>query len=65
MAAVNKLLQTMGSLAPGGTPTSDPQVFAFPLADVLEHSRALIDGSSPITRRRVAMMSAIEGVLGL
>ncbi|MCR9164109.1 MAG: 6-phosphofructokinase [Nannocystaceae bacterium] len=52
-------------LVPGGTPTSDPQVFAFPLADVLEHSRALIDGSSPITRRRVAMMSAIEGVLGL
>lgn len=52
-------------LVPGGEKTSDPQVRRFPLAEVLQQSRALIDGTSPITQRRVAMINAIEGVLGV
>lgn len=53
------------AIVPGGTPTADPAVHRFPLARVLEESRALVDGSSPITQRRVKMMETIEGVLGL
>lgn len=49
----------------GGTPTADAAVLRFPLAHVLEESHALVDGSSPITQRRLRMMEAIEGVLGL
>lgn len=53
------------ALVPGGTPTPDAAVTRFGLAEVLEQSRALIDGSSPITQRRVKMMETLEGVLGL
>ena len=49
----------------GGSATVDSAVHMFPLDRVLEESRSLIDGSSPITRRRVKMMETIEGVLGL
>lgn len=72
MAAVEAVLRgetdTMVAWQPiveGGTPTADPAVFTFPLAEVLAQSDALIDGSSPITQRRVQMMDAIEGVLGV
>lgn len=50
---------------PGGTPTSDSSVVRFGLAQVLEETRALIDGSSPVTKRRLALMSAASGVLAL
>ncbi len=50
---------------PGGTPTGDPSVSGYPLQVVLEQSAALVDGSSPITRRRVQLMEQVEGVLGL
>jgi 6-phosphofructokinase 1 len=49
----------------GGTTTGDPQVHRFGLAEVLSQTKALLDGSSPITQRRVAMMENIEGILGL
>lgn len=49
----------------GGTPTVDAAVQRFPLARVLEESHALVDGTSPITQRRLKMMETIEGVLGL
>lgn len=72
LAAVDALLagvtdQMVAWMAPagGGIPTSDPAVSRFGLAQVLAESRALVDGSSPITRRRVQMMERIEGVLGL
>lgn len=52
-------------IVPGGTPTPDSAVTLFSLADVLEQSHALIDGTSPITQRRVKMMEKFEGVLGL
>lgn len=50
---------------PGGLPTSDSSVQRFPLDRVLDETRALIDGSSPVTKRRVALMSAASGVLSL
>lgn len=52
-------------VVPGGEPTIDPQVRRFPLRQVLAESDALIDGSSPVTQRRVSMINAIEGVLGV
>jgi len=51
--------------APGGTPTGDDAVQSFPLAAVLAETAALLDGSSPVTQRRVKMLMAIEGVLSL
>lgn len=53
------------TFASGGTPTADTAVRLFPLERVLEESRMLIDGSSPITQRRVKMMETFQGVLGL
>lgn len=70
--ALNSLLagasdEMVGWLPPvsGGTPTSDSSVHRFPLERVLEETRSLIDGSSPVTKRRVALMSAASGVLSL
>jgi 6-phosphofructokinase 1 len=72
LAAVDAVLagatdQMVAWMAPGGAgqPTSDPAVTRFGLAQVLAESRALVDGTSPITQRRVKMMERIEGVLGL
>jgi 6-phosphofructokinase 1 len=50
---------------PGGIATSDSSVHRFPLARVLEETKAVIDGTSPVTKRRVALMSAVSGVLSL
>lgn len=50
---------------PGGEPTRDPSVQLFPLVAVLEQTAALLDGSSPITRKRIELIEGIEGVLGL
>jgi 6-phosphofructokinase 1 len=49
----------------GGTPTGDPAVSRYPLELVLRESAALVDGTSPVTKRRVQMMELVEGVLGL
>lgn len=49
----------------GAKPTADPAVFRFPLDQVLAETERLIDGSSPVTRRRVQMMEMVEGVLPL
>jgi hypothetical protein len=32
---------------------------------VLEESAALVNGTSPITRRRIKLLESVEGVLGL
>ncbi len=52
---------------PGGTgdPTSDPSVRLVPLPLVLRETARLLDGSSPVTKRRLRMMSEVEGVLAL
>src|SRR5262249_52846179 len=49
----------------GGVATADPSVHRFPLERVLAETERLIDGSSPVTRRRVQMMESVEGVLPL
>ncbi len=70
--ALNALLggatdEMVGWLPPvsGGIVTADSSVHRFPLTRVLEETRALIDGSSPVTKRRVSLMSAASGVLSL
>ncbi len=52
-------------LVDGGTPTRDASVVRFPLAQVLEETESLLDGSSAVTRRRIALIERVEGVLGL
>lgn len=71
-AAVQALLsgatdEMVGWMPPvaGGTPMGDSSVQRFPLERVLEETRALIDGSSPVTKRRLAMMEKASGVLAL
>jgi len=53
------------STVTGGTPTPDPFVQRFGLEHVLIDTEALLDGSSSVTKRRVKMTEAIEGVLAL
>jgi 6-phosphofructokinase 1 len=52
-------------VVPGGTPTVDSSVQRFSLAMVLEETRALIDGTSPVTKRRLALMEKAADVLSL
>lgn len=51
--------------AAGGVRTGDPMVGRYPISRVLEESKALLDGSSAVTRWRVRMMEELEGVLGV
>jgi 6-phosphofructokinase 1 len=48
---------------PGGIATADSMVQRFPLEKVLSETTALIDGSSPVTRRRLQLMEKAAGVL--
>ena len=48
-----------------GAATADSSVRRVPLADVLAETARLLDGSSPIVRRRVAMLRQVEGLLAL
>jgi 6-phosphofructokinase 1 len=50
---------------PGGVTTSDASVKRFALPTVLEETARLLDGTSPVTQRRVGLMSKVEGVLQL
>ncbi len=49
----------------GGEKTVDHAVRLFPIAQVLEETRALLDGSSPVTQGRLALMEKAAGVLAL
>jgi 6-phosphofructokinase 1 len=51
--------------APGGAgePSIDPRVRRVPLADVLEETRRLIDGTSEVTRQRMRLLQLVEPVL--
>jgi 6-phosphofructokinase 1 len=53
--------------APGspGTPTTDPSIRSIPLADVLTETAHLLDGSSPVLKRRIAMLRQVEDLLAL
>jgi 6-phosphofructokinase len=48
-----------------GTATRDPSVRRVPLAEVLAETGRLLDGSSPVTRSRVALLGAAERLLAL
>ncbi len=48
-----------------GEATTDDWIRLFSIADVLEETEALLDGSSPVSLDRVARMEAIQGVLAL
>lgn len=48
-----------------GEPTSDSFVRIFPIADVLEETEALLDGTSSVSQDRVVRMAKIQGVLAL
>ncbi len=50
---------------PDGRETVDPKVRLFDLATVLERTRALLDGTHPVTRARVRMLQAVQGILPL
>lgn len=70
--ALNALLagatdEMVGWMPPveGGTATADSSVVRFPLQRVLDETRSLIDGSSPVTKRRLALMGKASGVLAL
>jgi len=71
-AAVNALragksdvMTAWQSTLPGGEKTIDHGVTLFPIAQVLEETQALLDGSSPVTQGRVALMEKAAGVLAL
>lgn len=59
--------EMVGWMSPveGGTPTADSSVQRFPLAKVLAETAALIDGSSPVTKRRLSLMSQASGVMAI
>jgi 6-phosphofructokinase 1 len=59
--------EMVGWLSPvgGGTPTADSSVQRFGLERVLAETASLIDGSSPVTKRRLALMEKASGVLAL
>ncbi|MFT3840066.1 MAG: ATP-dependent 6-phosphofructokinase [Myxococcaceae bacterium] len=49
----------------GGTVTQDSSVHRFPLEVVLRETAALIDGTSPVTKKRLQLMEHAAGVLPL
>jgi 6-phosphofructokinase 1 len=49
----------------GGAATEDAAVQLFSLERVLDETRALIDGTSPVTKRRLALMQRASEVLAL
>jgi len=48
-----------------GKPTTDDWIRLFDIADVLEETEALLDGTSQVSIDRVTRMEAIQGVLAL
>lgn len=55
----------LGWEVPGGhgKPTPDSRVRVVPIADVLEETERLLDGTSPVTRQRIAMLRKVEDLL--
>ncbi len=46
-----------------GKPTFDPAVRVVPLVDVLEETRRLLDGTSPVVAKRIELLSMVEDLL--
>lgn len=49
----------------GGAKTPDSSVELFPIAEMLDETARLLDGTSPVTQARLRRMKAAQGVLGL
>lgn len=49
----------------GGIETPDRSITRWPLAAVLEETARMLDGTSPVTQQRVAMMQKVAGVLSI
>ena len=65
LAGKTDVMTAWQSPVSGGEKTVDHGVTLFPIARVLEETAALLDGSSPVTRSRVALMEKAAGVLAL
>jgi 6-phosphofructokinase 1 len=48
-----------------GERTDDPSVRRVKLADMMEETARLLDGTSPVTRARVALLAQAEGLMAL
>jgi 6-phosphofructokinase 1 len=48
-----------------GVKTTDPSVRRVPLNDMIEETKKLLDGTSAVTKARVALLSQAEGILAL
>jgi 6-phosphofructokinase 1 len=48
--------------APGHA-TADPSIRAVAIADVLEETQRLLDGTSPVVQRRIALLKQVEDLL--
>jgi 6-phosphofructokinase len=46
-----------------GLETVDPSVRAVPIADVLAETERLLDGTSPVIRKRMELLSQVEHLL--
>jgi 6-phosphofructokinase 1 len=48
-----------------GAPTGDPYVRVVPLAAMIEETKSLLDGTSPVIKNRVALLDQVEHLLAL
>jgi 6-phosphofructokinase 1 len=48
-----------------GAKTDDPSVRLVPLAEMIQETARLLDGTSPVTQGRVALLARAEGLLAL
>lgn len=57
----------LGWDVPGGfgEKTGDPQIRVIPLAEVLAETSRLLDGTSPVIKRRMAMLAQVEDLLAI
>jgi 6-phosphofructokinase 1 len=55
----------LGWDVPGGNgaATRDPSIRVVPLAEVLAESARLVDGTSPVTRKRIELLKEVEHIL--
>lgn len=67
-AMVGGHVGTMAAWRPtveGGTKTVDPTIRLFPLSQVAEETRAVLEGTSRVMQWRLGMMAKVAGVLGV
>lgn len=46
-----------------GTPTDDPSVWIIPIADMLEDTQNMLNGTSPIIQKRIQLLNQVEHLL--